>query len=260
MKKYLKLYGQSIRISFATAMSYRADFILHTLIMILGNSLFPLVTLMIYNTGATFPGWTLYEVLLIQSIFTMANGMANMLFSGIVWVTMDHVKEGTLEIVLIKPVNCLFYLLATTFSVENLAVVIGGFVVFMIAITHLATATLGMWLMSLLFFITGILVMLSLNLLMAATSFKWVANSRIPELFNSVLRFANYPNKIFPKAIQSLTTFIIPVAMVSCFPAVALLGKAEGRMFLAILPCILFLILGIYIYQHMVKLYEGVGG
>ncbi|MDD5934143.1 MAG: ABC-2 family transporter protein [Clostridiales bacterium] len=260
MKKYLRLYRQSIRISFAAAMSYRANFILQSLIMILSNSLFPLITLLIYKTGASFPGWSLYEVLLLQSIFTISSGFANMLFSGVVWVTMDHVKEGTLEIVLIKPVKCLFYLVATTFSVENVAVVVGGVIVFIIAYSNISAPSLISWLAAIVFFLIGLLVMLALNLLMSATSFKWVANTRIPEMFTSVLNFGNYPSKIFPKSLQAVITFILPVTMVSCFPAEALLGRADGFMFLAILPCILFLIIGICIYEHMVTLYEGVGG
>lgn len=260
MKKYLILYKQSIRVSFATAMTYRANFILESLIMILSNSLFPLITILIYGSGASFPGWSLYEVLLIQSIFTISSGFSNMLFSGVVWVTMDHVREGTLEIVLIKPVRCLFYLIATTFSVENGAVIIGGIIVFIYAYVHVSAASLVMWLSAILFFVIGLLVMLALNLFMAATSFKWVANSRIPEMYRSVLNFGNYPIKIFPRALQAVITFAIPVTMVGCFPASALLGKTDITMMIAIMPCVVFLLLGVFVYGRMVSLYEGVGG
>ena len=61
-------------------------------------------------------------MLLVQSIFTMANGMASMMFAGIVKATMWHVADGTLVIILIKPVNCLFYLIATEFNVLDLEI------------------------------------------------------------------------------------------------------------------------------------------
>lgn len=38
-----------------------------TLIILTGNILFPLVTILIYNSGASFPGWTFHETLLIQA-------------------------------------------------------------------------------------------------------------------------------------------------------------------------------------------------
>lgn len=105
MKKYFLIYKESIRVSIASATTYRANFILHSIITLLGNIVFPLVTLLIYGSGASFDGWTMYEVLLIQSIFTMSTGISNMFFGGMVWNTMGHVQAGTLETVLIKPVD-----------------------------------------------------------------------------------------------------------------------------------------------------------
>ena len=119
MIKYLKIYKETIKSCIARTSAYRANFILGTIVTILSNIVFPLVTILIYNSGASFEGWTMYEVLLIQSIFSVSNGVASMMFSGIVWDTMHYVDDGTLEIVLIKPVNCLFYLLATNFSISD---------------------------------------------------------------------------------------------------------------------------------------------
>ncbi len=260
MRKYLILCKESLRISIAAATTYRLNFILGSFITLVSNIMFPLVTLLIYQTGVAFEGWTLYEVLLIQSIFTLSSGLSQMFFYGIVFSTMGHVREGTLEIVLIKPVNCLFYLMATTFNVENVSVVLGGLVLFLVAIVNVGTITAVMWMQFAILFIAGILVMLAMSLLMAATSFKWVANSRIPEMYSSILRFGIYPQSIFPKLLQSATAFVIPVAMVGFFPAASLLGRTDFLMFVAILPCLLFVGIGITIYQRMVRLYEGVGG
>lgn len=260
MKKYLIMYKESIRISFASASTYRTDFILNSIISLLSNIIFPIITLMIYGSGASFEGWNLYEVLLIQAIFTMSTGISSILFSGIVWSTMDHVKEGTLEIVLIKPVDCLFYLLATTFNIESIGVVVGGMAVFGISLAYLGLPSLVMWIQFFVMFVIGILVMLGMDLLMAATSFKWVANSRIPEMYHSVLQFGNYPQSIFSRSVRAVTTFLIPVAMVGFFPAAALLGRMDIWMYVAIIPCIVFMVVGISLYKYMVRLYEGVGG
>lgn len=260
MKKYLIIYKESIRIAFASAATYRANFTLESIITILSNIIFPLVTLLIYGSGASFKGWTLYEVLLIQSIFTMSTGISSMFFDGIVGNTMGHVQDGTLEIILIKPANCLFFLLASTFNISSIGVVMGGGIVFAIALVHIATPTAIMWLQCIVMFLVGILVMLGMELMMAATSFKWVANSRIPEMYESIAKFGNYPQSIFPKGIVAFTSFIMPVSMIGFFPASALLGRTEWWMFFSIIPCIIFMTAGIKLYEHMVKLYEGVGG
>jgi ABC-2 type transport system permease protein len=53
---------------------------------------------------------------------------------------------------------------------------------------------------------------------------------------------------------------VIPVSMVGLFPASALLSRADMKMFLAVIPCVLFMMSGIWLYNRMIRRYEGVGG
>lgn len=260
MKRYLRIYKECIKISFASAATYRFNFILDISILLISNLLFPLVTILIYNSGSSYPGWNFYEVLLIQSIFIISTGFADMLFNGILWATMQHIVDGTFELVLIKPVDCTFLLLASNFQINSITLVLGGTVLSVIAIVKLGGVTILGVLASLLLFLGGLLVMLGFAFMMAATSFKWVANSRIPEIFNSAKQFGNYPQSIFPKVLVGVISFVIPVSMIGFFPASALLGRISITMFLALIPCVLFGLLGIYLFKHMVHLYEGVGG
>ena len=109
-------------------------------------------------------------------------------------------------------------------------------------------------------FVVGLLVLCGMNLIMAAISFKWVGNSRIPEIFDSISNFGKYPLGIFPRAVQILSVLIIPVAVIGFFPASALLGRLDCRAFWSLIPCVLFLGFGIWLYNKMIRLYEGVGG
>lgn len=260
LKKYIRIYKECIKISIATSLTYRFNFLLDNFITLVSNILFPLVTLLIYGSGAKFPNWSLYEVLLIQSIFTMSTGISNILFDGALWATMGHIIDGSLEIVLIKPVDCLFFLIASTIDFRSFGLLIGGGVMFGIALPHIGQTTIWMVFQFLILFLSGIFVMMGISLIMAATSFKWVGNSRIPEIFESIKYFGRYPQSIFHKAVSGFTSFIIPVAMVGYFPATALLGEVDGTAFIAILPCVIFTIAGIYLFKYMIHLYEGVGG
>lgn len=260
MKRYLKIYKECIRVAFASASIYRLNFILNSVIMLLGDILFPLLTILIYRSGASFKGWTVYEVLLIQSVFTMSLAIADMTFHGVLWATMDLVRNGNLEMVLILPVDTMFLLMARTFSIDAAGLLLGGFVIFIVALFNLPMPTGFMWLQFGALFVVGLSVMMGIALMMAATSFRWVGNSRIPEIFDSIRSFGKYPQSIFPKAVLMITSLIIPVAMIGYFPAAALLGRGEWGMFIIIIPCILFLAAGIFLFRHMIRLYQGVGG
>ncbi len=260
MKRYFNIYRECIKVSFQTASTYRLNFFLNCIIMLLGDILFPLITLLIYGSGAGFEGWTVYEVLLIQSVFTMSMAIADMTFHGILWATMGHVREGNLEMVLILPVDTMFILMARTFSIDAVGLFLGGLTIFIVALFHVAAPTLFMWLQFGALFLVGLFVMMGIALLMAATSFRWVGNSRIPEIFDSIRSFGKYPQSVFPKALVMVTSLVVPVAMIGYFPATALLGQGELTMLLIVIPCVIFLAVGIVLYRFMVRLYQGVGG
>ncbi len=260
MNKYVNVYAKCMRSAFLASAAYRMNFIVGCLITLAGNILFPLVTLLIYRSGTSFPGWSLFEVLLIQSIFTMSSGLANLIFGGVLWTTMSHIREGSFEVILLKPLNPLFFIVATTFSPENIGVFVGGISLFLVSIMHVGAIAPLSWLQFSVLFAAGTAVMAGLSLMMAAMSFKWVGNSRIAELADSSLLFGKYPMPIFPKTVQAVMTFVIPVGMVGFLPASALLGRLEPGDYAAILPCFLFMAAGAWIYRHMIRLYEGVGG
>lgn len=258
--KYAKIYIICLHTAFSRAAAYRADFVLGNLITLLSNVIFPLVTVLIYANGAEFPKWSMWEVLLIQSVFSMSSGLASMLCGGILWVTMEHVQSGSFETVLLKPLSPLFYIAAANFNTESTGLFLGGLIMTIVSALHTGVCGITGILQFLILFMSGLSVMCGLELIMAAISFKWVGNSRIPEIFGSIKEFGKYPLEIFPKGIQVLASLIIPVAVIGFFPASALLERLDISAFISIIPCVLFLLLGIWIYNKMIRLYEGVGG
>ncbi len=260
MKRYAAIFGASLRTAFSSVSAYRVNFIMSILITFFSNVLFPLVTILIYRSGAAFPGWTFHEVLLIQAIYTISSGLSSVFFMGLFWSTNFSVREGTFELALLKPVDTIFWLLVSSINLESAGMLIGGLVMTVVALSGLGSINTSSILACLLLFSGGIAVMLGVTLVMAATSFKWVGNSRIPEMFDSALQFARYPLDVFPRAARIAAAMVIPVAMVGFFPASALIRGAKPVHFLYLLPCLVFFWLGRSLYRAMIKYYEGVGG
>jgi len=258
--KYIKIYLTCLQTAFSSAMAYRTNFILGNLITLLSNIIFPLVTILVYSNGASFPGWSIWEALLIQSVFSMSGAISSMISGSILWVTMDHIQSGSFETVLLKPLSPLFFITAANFSTDSIGLFLGSLVMTVVSAVNTGVCGIGGIMMFLLLFVSGVAVMGGLDLIMAAISFKWVGNSRIPEIFGSIEEFGKYPLAIFPKSIQVLSAIVIPVAVVGFFPASALLGRLQPIALISIVPCILFLIFGIWLYNRMIKIYEGVGG
>ena len=263
MRKYLRIYKECLIVAWNQAVAYRLNFVLVSLIMLLGNILFPVFTIMIYRTGSSYPGWSFFEVLLLQSIFTMADGVSGMVTGGLLWATLHHVQEGSLDTVLLKPVNTLWFMVTSTMEPTNIGLILGGGILYGISVAKTGGVTLVSFMGSLVLFLSGVAVLAGISFLMSAMTFKWVGNSRMQDIFESVKMFGKYPISIFPKSIQSLLTFCIPVAVVAYFPARVLLKKGSmgiGKGMFMVIPCFIFMVVCTKIYNWMVRLYEGVGG
>ena len=66
IRRHVKLYFQCLKTIISGETAYRLNFILELIMTLLGNIMFPLITILIYANGQSFPGWTIWQVLLIQ--------------------------------------------------------------------------------------------------------------------------------------------------------------------------------------------------
>ena len=260
MKWALSVYRQFVRISFNSAATYRTNFFFTLAISLLGNMLVPLLTILIYSGGSGIPGWTFHEALLIQSVFMLCNGICAPFFMNMVWFTMDHIRNGTYDLLLLKPGSTVFITIASSFDLENTGILAGGIMMFAYSVLHLPPAGIGDWLLFFLLFLMGVSLILGFVLIMAAASFKWVGNSRIYEIFDSVTMFGRYPGTVFRGFLKNLVTYAVPVSMLGFFPASAILGRTNIEMFIACVPCVLFIFLGFFMFNRMIYLYQSAGG
>jgi ABC-2 type transport system permease protein len=95
---------------------------------------------------------------------------------------------------------------------------------------------------------------------MSATVFKWVGNSRIYEIFDSITAFGNYPRTIFSKTFQTIISYVIPVSVIAFYPASALLGKDISGILPILLVCMVFFILSLGVWKLMLSKYTSAGG
>lgn len=260
MRWFWNVYRQYIRISFSAAAAYRVNFFFTLAISLCSHLLAPLLTVLIYAGGAQLPGWTFHEALLIQAVFMLCTGICAPLFGNVVWITMDHVRAGSYDLLMLKPGSTLLITVASAFDLENLGSLIGGGVMFGYSLAHVDKAGLMGWTSFALLFAAGICMNLGCILIMAATTFKWVGNSRIYEIYDVITMFGRYPAPIFRGPLRAAVTYVVPVAMLGFFPASAILGRQSWEMLAAVLPCAAFLALGWLLFRRMTYLYQSAGG
>lgn len=256
----LKVFLTAFKVELASCMAYRFDFFISLILVFMGEFILPLVTLLIYSSGTSFPGWSLYEVLLIQGIFLLAKGLSNVLISGIIYNTLSRVREGTFDLLLIKPKNTLFMAVVTGFNLGTLGSLASGLVLFVFAASHVQVASAYQWLQFLVWLLVSLLVLFSFNIFSAAIVFKWVGNSRIYEMFDCVTSFGMYPRSIFSNSVGTLISYVIPITVIGFIPATVLLNKQVQGMALSGSVAIIFFGLSLLFWRKMLGNYTSAGG
>jgi ABC-2 type transport system permease protein len=260
MKKYFIIYITALKNSFASRMAYRGDFFFSTFMIILSELLIPFITLLIYKTGASFPGWSISEVLLLQGVFLLSRGVAGLLFFGLIWNTLNSVREGSYDVLLIKPAPTLFVSIATSFQPDSIGVLLSGLMVCIYAQVSLPIPGFIQIFTFIALFILSLLVLFAFALLMAGSVFKWVGNSRVYEIFDSIVSFGNYPRSIFSKGFQSAISYVIPICAIGFLPSAALLGKELSGVGITVLVSVFFVVFSWMFWRKMLVNYTSAGG
>lgn len=260
MRRSIRLYFMALKNSFASRITYRADFFFSSVMIFISELFIPFITVLIYKTGASFPGWAVEEILLLQGIFLLSRGMANLLFFGLVWNTLNRVREGSYDILLIKPASTLFLSVATNLEPDSIGVAACGLLVSFYSFTLLPAPGITDILLFLFLFVLSLAMLFAFALLMAGSVFKWVGNSRIYEIFDSIASFGNYPRSIFSRGFQTIISYIIPIAAVGFLPASVLLGKRPEGILTTAAVCLLFLLVSGGFWKLMLRQYTSAGG
>jgi ABC-type uncharacterized transport system, permease component len=249
-----------MRTKIAEQMAYRSHFILSVILLIAGDLIVPLITLLVYRSGATFAGWTLHEALLVQAIFGLAKGIAFPLFFGMVNTTLGLVREGTFDLLLLKPRSVLWMTMLRGLDLDDFGRLLSGGVLFGYALSGIDAPSIAGWLQFAALFAASLAVLCTFALLLSGLLFQWVGSSRVFDIFDSVTSFGMYPGTIYSKAVQQLLTYVIPVGLIANMPAVALLGRGGWETLGAAGASVLFLALGLWFWHAMLGRYTSAGG
>lgn len=255
----VRLHGEFVKMYYADRMAYRIDFFLSVLAMGLFQFTGPLFVGVIYSQELTFPGWTFAQVLLLQGIVSLIQGLSFMNFFGLLWNTEDLVKSGKFDLLLIKPVNTLWLLVMDSFDGEDIGQVLGALTIIGIAI-YLIKGLTGSIVLFILLITLGLLFYFSLAVICSALAILFTRVRRLYEFINIMKMFASYPQSIYSKKLSIAFTIFFPLFIAGNYPAAALLGFPLNGAFLACVATLIWAASCVTFWHYSLKRYTGAGG
>ncbi len=220
---YLSIYKKIMIQDMKSKMSYRADFIISTIGMIMTNLAGFITFMILFHNFPTINGWDYYHMLFLYGFSLLALTPVQIFFDNN-WNLRFMVQSGDFIKYCFRPINVFFYFISEVFDVKGLGQFAFGAGTLIYAWYHIGVpVTIVTILQAVFFLITASLFMIAIMNFAAATCF-WIQGSGyVMVILFRFKDFAKYPASIFSGIFKVIFTFLIPIAFVAYYPSLVLL-------------------------------------
>jgi ABC-2 type transport system permease protein len=258
LRRYLRLLRVQLRMSATTAMQYRTEFLLKGVMAVfwIGVTLAPLN--MVFAQRKSVAGWTYEESLVVLGWFSLLKAILEGGVTPSLTAVVEGVRNGALDFVLLKPADAQFLVSTAKFEPWRAVDFLGAAVIFSFAFQRLGRwpsldelAVAGMLLGM------AVLLLYSIWILVVSASFWVVRMDNLSYLFGSIFDAARWPIDAFKSPLlRNIFTYVFPLALMTTFPARALLGKlGPTNTAVALAGGVAFTVLARLVWTRAVRFY-----
>lgn len=234
MTRYLRLLALQFRISAASAMAYRANFLIEGVMSLAWMALTLLPLIVVFNGRQTVAGWDRPSALIVMGYFLAVRAVLEGTITPSLVDLVERIRTGSFDYVLLKPVDAQAMVSASRYEPWKVFDLIGAVAIIVYAFIEIgAPPSPGHILLGFALLGSGVLATYALWILCAAASFWVVRLDNLMYLLSAIFDVARWPIQVFPGAWRFLFTFVIPVAIMTTYPALALLGTLDASTALA---------------------------
>jgi len=258
LRKYLQVYTKFLQTSLASELEYKTNILIDlvTAILSLIGSIF-LLSIFFQNDGI-IGGWEFEQALIIQSIYTILNGITNTWFNPNLTEIVKHIREGTLDFVLLKPIDSQFFISLKKTNPSGFLEIMLGFclLLYCIKINHIYL-NLSFLTLCLITIISSISILYSLWFFISTTTIWFVKTWNATEVLRSFLYIGRFPLSSFSLSLRIFFSVFIPIAFITTIPSEVFLGLTQlWKILLEVIVATVFLITSRKFWLFALKFYS----
>jgi ABC-2 type transport system permease protein len=257
MLRYLRLLLLQFRISLTLSAQYRWDFLLQGVLSIVWDALGVVPLYVALHRRPPVEGWTFEQALLVVGWFTLLKALLDGAINPSLTAVVEHIRKGTLDFILLKPADAQFLVSTAKFEPWRVIDWFAGTGIVVWAFAMMGTTPgareIGL---ALTLLAVAVALLYSMWIVVVAAAFWVVRLDNLSYLLSSLLDFGRWPVSIFKGALRLLFTVVIPIALMTTYPAEALLGRLALRTaVLAIGGTALFALFGRLVWTRAIGRY-----
>lgn len=236
MSAALRVLATQFRISVSSAMAYRADFLVEGFMAIAWTVQTLIPVIILFGVRDTVAGWDVSSALVVIGYFMLVRAVLEGVVSPSLVALVEQIRSGAFDYVLLKPVDAQLMVSCSSFEPWKIFDALGALAVIAYAFWRRGDAPgIGDVGLGALLLVAGVLAMYAVWICCAAASFWVVRLDNLTYLLGAVFDVARWPVQVFRGAWRLVFTFVVPVAIMTTYPAMALLGKLDAGTVAAVL-------------------------
>ena len=256
-RKYLKTYTKFLHTSLASELEYKTNILIDliTAILSLMGSIFLLS--IFFQNSVSIGGWEFEQALIIQGIYTILNGITNTWFNPNLTEIVKHIREGTLDFVLLKPIDSQFFISLKKINPSGILEIMLGFclLIYCIKINQI-NITFSFITLSMITMICSICILYSLWFFISTTTIWFVKTWNATEVLRSFLYIGRFPLNSFSFSLRIFFSVFIPIAFITTIPSEIFLGLSQlWKIWLEIFIALIFIFTSRKFWLFALKFY-----
>ncbi len=224
----LALYGRLVAARIRSQLQYPGSFALQTTGMFVLSFLDFVEILVIFANVPALGGWSIAEVALLYGISSLTFALTDLAI-GHLDMLPQLVRDGTFDLVLVRPRGTMFQILTHDFQIRRLGKIAQSAAVLLVALLVLHIDWTPERAVLLLVAIpSGVTIFVAIWVAAICLVFWTTDGSEAANAFSYGSSYlTHYPINIYDPWLRRLLAFAIPTAFIAYFPALYLLGKSD---------------------------------
>lgn len=223
-----QLYWRYIRLHLKAGLQYKGWFlmVLQTMIVVVTD---PISTIFLFSRFGGIGVWSMERILLMYAMAVTSFGLAETFCRGFDYFPWKMVGTGDFDRVLLRPRSAFVQVAASVFHIHRLSRIIGGLAAIAWCVSRLGL-TLGLEGLGLLVYalIGGCLLYVGVFVGTSGIAFFSVKGLDWIYIFtNAGYQVTRCPVEYMPRALRTVFTFLVPILVISYYPASVICGWGE---------------------------------
>jgi ABC-2 type transport system permease protein len=243
-------------------MQYRLDFLMDAAMGVFWTAAAMLPLFVLFEQHRSVGGWTWNRALVVVAYFQILKGILDGGIQPTLAGVVEHIRKGTLDFMLLKPVDAQFMVSTSRFALWQSTDTVGGLMLLgwsLYKVGH-RPSILGAG-MALLLLAAAVLTLYSLCIVVVSVAVFAVGIDNLSLMLSSIFEFARWPSSVFRGALAFVFTFVIPLTLMTTLPALAVLDALEMKYAIrALAGGFAFAGLARLLWLRALRAYVGAGG